>query len=106
MGDEMRKNLPFYLDGALLLALLGIFWQFAGWKAAVEERLRVNEANTAALMVSSPIESRRLSVVEARVEAHEKVAAELKSDINRRFDRQDQKLDAIAERLDAIRSNR
>jgi hypothetical protein len=105
MGEDVRKNLPFYLDGALLLALLGIFWKFAGWQSALEERMRVNEATLASLTVNAPIESRRVSVIETRLDAQEKWQSEFKSDIVRRLERQDAKLDAIANRIDALRSN-
>ena len=108
MGQQENGQRPLwaYVDTALLVAIIGLFAKVAAWQGEVDEwRASVDMRLTqAAGQRITPGASEAVAVLNARVKAAEESQATLKVDIVARLDRQDRKLDGIAERIDKLRN--
>jgi hypothetical protein len=103
MTENVRKMLPFWIDGGIGVLLIVMIYNTATWKTQIDEQMQQQRQQIAILASRSitPEADRRLSIIETDAHNRTRELAELKADLVRRFDRQDNKLDQIQKRLES-----
>lgn len=106
MGENKDRPWWAFIDTALLLAILALFGKMSAWQGEIDEWRQATQQQIVRLSSQNitPGASQQIAVLSARIDASERSQAELKVDIVARLDRQDKKLDAIAERIDKLRN--
>lgn len=99
LSENARKNLPFWVDGAMIIALVGLTASMASWKGSVDEQMQQtrNEIQAIRAVRISPESDRRLSVMEADAANTQRQLAEMKADLVRRLERIDSKIDRLGQ---------
>ncbi len=99
LSDNTRRNIPLLIDGALIIALLGLTASMASWKGQIEEQVTQTRQEIQAIRAIriSPEADRRLSVVEIESVNTQRQIAEMKADLVRRLERIDSKIDRISQ---------
>jgi hypothetical protein len=102
MPEPIRKLLPYWIDGGIGVLLIVMIYNTATWKAQIDEQMQQQRQQIAALAAQTvtPETQRRLSIIETDAMHRSREIAELKADLVRRLERQDNKLDQIQQRLE------
>jgi hypothetical protein len=103
---DIHRARPWWaiIDTALLLALLALFAKTASWQGEVDQWRQATQEQIQKLAGQNitPGASREIGILDARLTAAEDAQREMKIDLAARMDRQDKKLDAIADKLDRL----
>lgn len=101
MLDLIKRIHPLAGDGVILAAVAASFFSMQSWQDVAEERIRALEAQQATVAVVAPEHTKRIAVLEARLELADRNQAELKTDIVDRMNRIDSNLTALTNYLRA-----
>lgn len=105
--DSGRGGIRLWIDGGIMLAILGVIYYAGALTEQVENNGRNIELQTQAFaslelelhaLRNQPITaeaSRRIAVLESRSDAAEKAVDQLRKDVTTRLDRIEEKLDRV-----------